>query len=118
MRGISDEIEGSSPSIGDDPGSSAAKSKPLRRTENRLGCIPTKGLVYVKKGVDPRPAEVRQVSKSGLQLVLDQPIPVGSTVAVEFSGMVVEGEIRYWRPNGGDSFDAGVEIESVQQPAT
>jgi hypothetical protein len=60
-------------------------------------------------------AEVHDVSRSGLRLVFDQPIAVGSLVRVEFAGMIAAGEIRYCLQRSGNSFDAGMRIDSTQK---
>lgn len=91
----------------------AAAQRPWR--ENRLTCAPTETHVYVGETGMPIRAEIHNVSRSGLCLMLDQPIPVGSAVKVELVGMIVTGEIRYCTRTRGDSFRAGMRIDSTQK---
>lgn len=86
-----------------------------QRFEHRLTCIPTRGIACAGEGSEPADAEIQDVSSFGLHLVLDRPIALGSAVTVELTGMVVAGEIRYCRPNGATSFDAGLKIDSAQK---
>jgi hypothetical protein len=83
--------------------------------ENRLDCTPTETYVYVGDTSGPMRAEIDNVSRSGLRLVLDQPIGVGASVKVETAGMIAVGEIRYCRPKGENSFAAGMRIDSIQK---
>jgi PilZ domain len=85
------------------------------RRENRLTCAPTGTFVYVGDSGGPVPAEIHDVSRSGLRLVLEQPIGVGSAVKVEMAGMIAVGEIRYCRQEKGNSFSAGMRIDSIQK---
>jgi len=53
-------------------------------------------------------ARIRDISKRGMQLSLDRPIP-GSLVRIDWSGRHIEGAIRYQQAVG-DSFRLGVEL--------
>ena len=83
--------------------------------ESRLTCAPTETFVYVGDRGEPLRAEIQDVSRSGLRLVLDQPILVGAAVKVEMAGMIAVGEIRYCQQKGGNSFTAGMRIDSIQK---
>lgn len=83
--------------------------------ENRLDCAPTETYVYVGDRSGPVRAEIDNVSRSGLRLVLDQPIGVGSSVKVETAGMIAVGEIRYCLQKRGNSFAAAMRIDSIQK---
>jgi hypothetical protein len=91
----------------------APATRPWR--ENRLTCAPTETYVYVGERGEPMRAEVHNVSRSGLRLVLDQPVGVGSAVKVEMAGMIAVGEIRYCLQKEGNSFAAGMRIDSIQK---
>ena len=65
----------------------------------------------------PMHAQIHDVSKWGLRLVLAQPIAVGSAVKVETAGMVDSGEIRYCLRTRDGSFTAGMRIDSTQKLA-
>src|SRR4051812_30795352 len=61
--------------------SESANSKPLLRTrENRLDCLATRGIVCVNGEQEAAHAEIHDVSRDGLGLVLNQPIAVGSGI--------------------------------------
>jgi hypothetical protein len=83
--------------------------------ESRLTCAPTETFVYVGDRGEPMRAEIQDVSRSGLRLVLDQAILVGAAVKVEMAGMIAVGEIRYCQQKGGNSFTAGMRIDSIQK---
>jgi len=91
----------------------AAAPRPWR--ENRLTCAPTKTCVYIGDTGGPLLAEIHNVSRSGLRLVLEQPVSVGSAVKVEMAGMIAVGEIRYCRQEKGGSFSAGMRIDTIQK---
>jgi PilZ domain len=83
--------------------------------ENRLNCVPTETYVYVGDTGEPMRADVDNVSRSGLRLILEKPVGVGSTVKVEMAGMIAVGEIRYCLQKTADSFTAGMRIDSIQK---
>lgn len=91
----------------------APAERPWRET--RLNCVPTETMVYLVETGLPIRAEIHNVSRSGLRLVLDRPVAVGAAVKVEFSGMIALGEIRYCNPTRRDSFQAGMRIDSTQK---
>ncbi len=91
----------------------APTGQPWRET--RLDCAPTETYVYVGDRDGPVRAEVDNVSRSGLRLILDQPLGVGSSVKVEMAGMIAVGEIRYCLQREGNSFAAGMRIDSIQK---
>jgi hypothetical protein len=91
----------------------APATRPWR--ENRLTCVPTEAYVHVGERGETMRAEIHDVSRSGLRLVLDQPIVVGSAIKVEMVGMIAVGEIRYCYQRGGNSFEAGMTINSTQK---
>jgi hypothetical protein len=85
----------------------------LRPRERRFPCVPTAALVRLDGKVEDRPVSVRDVSKSGLRLTLQEYIPVGSRVAIELANLVVTGEIRFCRQAENESFAAGLKITDV-----
>jgi hypothetical protein len=98
--------------------SQGANSKPLLRPrENRLDCLTTRGIVCVDGKQEPAHAEIHDVSRDGLGLVLDQPIAVGSGITVESVGMTVTGEIRYCVKKEKNSFHAGLTIHTFEKRA-
>lgn len=83
--------------------------------ESRLASTPIEAHVHVGDKGGPIRAEIHNVSRSGLLLVLDQAIPVGAAVKVEMTGMIAVGEIRHCLPKGGNSFAAGMRIDSIHK---
>ena len=71
--------------------------------------------MYVGEKGTPIRAEIHDVSRSELRLVLDQSIIAGSAVKVELAGMISTGEIRYCIQREEDSFAAGMRIDSTQK---
>ena len=90
----------------------APPERPWR--ESRLVCAPFETHVYVDETGTRMRAEIHDVSRSGLRLVMDQPIPVGTAVKVQFTGMIASGEIRFCKPRG-EGFEAGMRIDSTQK---
>jgi hypothetical protein len=85
-----------------------------RRREMRLQCDPANVVLEVAGHSEPVEGQIVEVSKSGLQLKLETSVPAGESVRVTRASMVINGQIRYCRPNGSGSFDTGVEILDVQ----
>ena len=85
-----------------------------RRQELRLPCDP--GTVLLESVAHPEPVkgQIVEVSKSGLQLRLETPLPAGESVRITGANMVISGQIRYCRPNESGSFETGVAILDVQ----
>ena len=96
------------------PGAANPSPEPAnKRREGRLPCVPTSALVRVEGRPEPAQAAVRDVSKSGLRLILREPIPIGSGVTVQLPDMVVTGEIRFCVPTEENSFNAGLKISDA-----
>lgn len=67
-------------------------------------------------GREPVTALVVEVSKSGLQLVVEEPLPVGVPVRIEMRGLIVEGDIRHCRPQPDNtSYAVGVLMRDVTE---
>jgi hypothetical protein len=106
----SDRHEGKAFTFGIDD---APAMRPWR--ENRLICSTTEADLYVAESDEPVRVQIHDVSRSGMGFVLDRAIAVGSSVEVHMVGMIAAGEIRYCRPTGQDSFDAGMRIDTTQK---
>jgi hypothetical protein len=85
-----------------------------RRREMRLQCDPANVVLDITGHSEPVEGQIVEVSKSGLQLRLENSVPAGQTVRVTRASMIINGQIRYCRPNDAGSFDTGVEILDVQ----
>ena len=86
----------------------AVKGHDGRRNE-RLSCNPTIVQAYVDGRERPVAAQVVEVSKSGVQLVLAEPLPVGGHVRIEIGALIVQGDIRYCKPrDDNESWAAGI----------
>jgi len=67
-------------------------------------------------GREPVTALVVEVSKSGLQLIVEEPLPVGVPVRIEMRGLIVEGDIRHCRPQPDNtSYAVGVLMRDVTE---
>src|SRR5580704_7530587 len=85
-----------------------------RRREMRLQCDPANVVLEITGHPEPVEGQIVEVSKSGLQLRLENSVPGGEAVRVTRASMIINGQIRYCRPNDAGSFDTGVEILDVQ----
>jgi hypothetical protein len=85
-----------------------------RRRELRLQCDPANVVLDRTGRHEPVDGQIVEVSKSGLQLRLETSVPAGEAVRVTRASMIINGQIRYCRPNEAGSFDTGVEIFDVQ----
>lgn len=81
------------------------------RRGSRLPCKPAEALVYVGDMSIPMHAEIHDVSRWGVRLVLAQHIAAGSAIKMETAGVVESGEIRYCIPTPDGSFNAGMRID-------
>ena len=86
-----------------------------RRQETRIPCDPGDALLQLAGNPEPVEGYIVEVSKSGLQLRLGTCVPHGVSVRITRAGMIINGEIRYCRPNDAGSFDTGVAILAVEK---
>ena len=87
------------------------------RRGSRLPCKPAEALVYVGDMSIPIKAEIHDVSRWGLRLVLAQHIAAGSAIKMETAGVVELGEIRYCIQTPDGSFNAGMRIDPPNKMA-
>jgi|SRR5579862_6532035 len=82
-----------------------------RRFEPRTLCNDTVQLEWSKKSGDPRRMDARldHISRSGAQLLLDQPVPLGTSVRMIHDKGELRGKVRHC-VSGPTGFDIGVEF--------
>src|SRR5579863_9260100 len=76
-----------------------------RRREMRLQCDPANVVLEIVGHHEPVEGQIVEVSKSGLQLRVETLVPAGESVRVTRASMIINGQIRYCRPNAFGSFD-------------
>ena len=57
-------------------------------------------------------ARIRNVSRNGVQLELQQPLPAGTLVKIDIDNALVLGEVIYCRPQGPSCL-IGIKLEQV-----
>jgi len=65
-----------------------------RRREIRFASNHTEIQVRVEGSEQPVRARIVEVSRSGLQLLMAEPLPIGLQVHIEISGLIVHGDVR------------------------
>jgi hypothetical protein len=90
----------------------AENAEPVYTVENRrqprMCCQPT--LVYVHLAGYDRPVEAQmiEVSSRGLQLQLNQPLPVGADLTIDTGELKVRGEVRHCQAQPNYCFIIGI----------
>lgn len=81
--------------------------------EPRFPVRPDKASLWVLNALTLRAQEARlhDVSCSGLGLAVDEEVPVGSWVRVEFGEVAVFGEARYCRRGAAGEYRVGVQTD-------
>jgi hypothetical protein len=82
-----------------------------RRSEPRRPCDAIPASIRTDSG--SLPAMVMDISRSGIRLEVETPLPVCSEITVYFNSIVAVAEVRYCRSNRNGSFDAGLRIQDV-----
>lgn len=79
------------------------------RTEPRFSVREEPAALWVLNHQQSRAREARllDISHSGLGIVLEEEIPAGSWIRVEFGDVAVFGEVRYCRQQGGGEYRLG-----------
>ena len=84
----------------------------LNRREPRLPCNPTGVHAYVNGSDRHFTGKIVEVSRTGIQLQIDEAVPLGSVMTVEFGGTVLTGEIRHCELRDG-RFTVGIQTADV-----
>jgi len=66
--------------------------------EVRTAWVPVPAQMYLGGREEPVAAVVVEVSKSRVQLLADEPAPVGTSVRIDMGDLVVQGDIRHCQP--------------------
>jgi hypothetical protein len=84
-----------------------------RRVEKRIACNPSRVRITADGDLATVEGYVVDVSKSGLRLCAEKYFPRARKVAVEMSGLLIRGSIRYCCVQKGnpESFDMGLRID-------
>ena len=82
-----------------------------RRRENRTPCGALPALLRTES--TSLPAQVLDISNSGVCVRLGSRLPVGTSVTLCFSNTIASGNVRYCRANPDQTFDAGLQVEDV-----
>jgi hypothetical protein len=82
------------------------------RREQRLPCNPT-GVHACVDGVDRHfTAKIVEVSRTGIQLQIDEAVPIGSVMTVELGSTVLTGAVRHCDFREG-RFTVGIQTSDV-----
>jgi hypothetical protein len=84
-----------------------------RRADKRIPCNPSRVRITAEGDLTTVEGYVLDVSKSGLRLRTDRYFPRARNVAVEMSGLLIRGSIRYCcaQKENPRSFDLGLRID-------
>jgi hypothetical protein len=84
----------------------------LNRREARLPCDPTGVHAHLKGSGRHFTGRIVEVSRTGVQIQIDEAVPVGSVMTVEFGGTLLTGDIRHCQPRDG-RFTVGIQTADV-----
>jgi signal transduction histidine kinase len=95
----------------DSPSSPSTPKRKVERNDRRF--LVNQPAYVSSSGVAGHPlkAQIRDISRRGMQLVLSQPIAPGPVVRIEWNGRQIHGTIRYQQQDGNEC-RAGVELSS------
>jgi PilZ domain-containing protein len=85
-----------------------------RRSEIRFGADQPAVVSVLSDGPPQQiPATVVEASKSGLRIMLDVPLPNGTTIKVEWDSTALVCETRHCRQRGPNRYSVGLKITEV-----
>jgi hypothetical protein len=84
----------------------------LNRREPRLPCNPTGVHAHLEGSGRHFTGKIVEVSRTGVQIQIDEAVPVGSVMTVEFGGTVLTGDIRHCQLRDG-RFTIGIQTADV-----
>lgn len=80
----------------------------FERKEMRWPCEPRPVQAHLDGYDAPLAAEMVEVSRTGVQLHVPEPIPIGALVTVEVGGMIVLGDVRHCDPSPKEYYTVGL----------
>jgi putative two-component system response regulator len=95
---------------------SSSKGASARR-EVRHACSPTEVLAHADNFDRPIAGEIVEISASGIQLHIRQPLAIGTLATVEMGEMLVLGEVRHCDETANGYFTVGLKTCDVRMPA-
>ena len=86
-----------------------------RRRHPRMSCDPT--IVHVQSAEydQPVPAQMLEASHGGLQLQVNEPLPVGSTLLIDTGQITLKGEVRHCQIQPDFAYIVGVSLVEAGQ---
>jgi hypothetical protein len=84
----------------------------LNRREQRLPCNPTGVHAQLKGSNRHFTGRIVEVSRTGVQIQIDEEVPVGSVMTVEFGDTILKGDIRHCEARDGH-FTVGIQTNDV-----
>jgi len=88
------------------------------RKEIRWPCDPRIVRAHLDGYDEPIAGELVEVSRTGVQLHIPDPIPVGSLITVEIGATVVLGDVRHCDPGPKDYYTVGLHTCDVKGNAS
>ena len=85
---------------------------PLNRREPRLACNPTGVQARVEGSGRHFIGQIVEVSRTGIQIQIDEAVAVGSVMTVELGDTLLTGDIRHCEPRDG-RFAVGIQTNDV-----
>jgi hypothetical protein len=86
------------------------------RREPRLPCNPTGIQAYVDGSVRPVDGRIVEVSRTGIQLQIEEAVPVGSVMTVEVGETVLTGDVRHCEARD-EHYTVGLATSDVRRRA-
>jgi len=84
----------------------------IRRRGDRRFIVDQPAVVYLaQRAGGPWNASIIDISRGGMQLLLDRELPIGVPIRVEWNGRDIHGVVRYQREQGGAN-RAGIQLSS------
>lgn len=84
------------------------------RREPRLPCNPTGIHAYVEGSARPVAGRIVEVSRTGIQLQIEEAVPVGSVMTVEVGETVLTGGVRHCEAREDEHYTVGLETSDVR----
>jgi hypothetical protein len=93
------------------------RRRSARRQEIRMEVKPTPATLCVAARL-PIEVEIKDVSRSGLGMITQSPVPVGSSVVVVRGALTINGAVRHCRERLDGEYFVGICITRIVDTAT